>query len=368
MPAALIAAVQVVGTFGAASNQPDRKSVDVLAVLLLLAGPAALALLPRRPAVAASTVMAVTVAYIVAGYPYGPIFLSLAIALFRLVGAGHRREGWLVAGAGLTATVALQAWVGRGEPWPWWHAAGVAGWLIAMLVVADIGRVRRERIDEATKAQAEVDRRRASEERLRIAQELHDVLAHDISLINVQAGVGLHLMDDQPDKARDALVAIKQASKDALGELRSVLDLLRGDDAAPRTPTAGLGQLERVVANAVAAGLDVQVETEGSTRPLPAEVDLAALRITQEALTNVARHAQAAHARVRLRFEPDQLLVEVEDDGRGAPALSGDTAGNGITGMRERAVALGGDLDAGPGPGGGFRVTARLPIVANGSS
>jgi len=169
-------------------------------------------------------------------------------------------------------------------------------------------------------------------------------------------------MDDRPDQARDALVAIKQASRDALGELRSVLDLLRGDEAAPRVPTAGLGQLERVVANAVAAGLDVQVQTEGPTRALPAEVDLAALRIAQEALTNVARHAHAAHARVRLRYEPDQLLVEVDDDGQG-PAANGAAAraGNGISGMRERAASLGGELEAGPGPAGGFRVTARLP-------
>ena len=126
-------------------------------------------------------------------------------------------------------------------------------------------------------------------------------------------------MDEQPDKAREALVAIKQASKDALGELRSVLDLLRGtDQAAPRAPTAGLDQLDRLVANAAATGLDVRVETEGTATSLPPEVDLAALRITQEALTNVTRHAGAARALVRLCYEPDQLVVEVDDDGRGA--------------------------------------------------
>ena len=254
------------------------------------------------------------------------------------------------------------------------HFAAVAGWLVTVLVVGEIGRVRGERLAEVRKTRAEEERRRASEERLQIAQELHDVLAHNISLISVQAGVGLHLMDEQPDKAREALVAIKQASKDALGELRSVLDLLRGtDEAAPRQPTAGLDQLARVVANAAATGLDVQVETAGAARALPPEVDLAALRIAQEALTNVARHADAAHARVRLRYEPDQLVVEVEDDGRGAPAAgSNDTGrpawpertGKGITGMRERAVALGGELDAGPGSAGGFRVVARLPLAA----
>ncbi len=356
--AAFVAFVQIAGSFGAAGNQPARKGIDVLAVLLLLAGPAALALVRSKPQLLAGAVMAVVVAYIVLGYPYGPIFLSLAVALFWLIGAGHRRTGWLIAASGITTTVLLQAWIGRGDPWPLSHAVGAAGWLIAILVIADISRMRKERIVEARQTQAEADRRRASEERLRIAQELHDVLAHNISLINVQAGVGLHLMDDQPEKARDALAAIRSASKEALGELRSVLDLLRGDSAAPRAPAAGLDQLQRVVANAAATGLDVQVEMFGATRPLPADVDLAALRIAQEALTNITRHARASRAHIRLRYEPDQLLVEVDDDGQGGPP---NGAGKGITGMRERAAALGGHLDAGPRPSGGFRVTARLP-------
>ena len=365
---AFVAFLQVVGTLGAAGEQRDRRSVDALAVVLLLAGPLALALLRRRPVVLAATVMAVTGAYLVAGYPYGPVFVSVAVSLYWVMGAGRRLAGWTIAGVGFASALVLQAWVGRGPAWTAVHAAGVAGWLVVVLVVGEIGRVRAERLAEAEHARVEFDRRRAGEERLQIAQELHDVLAHNISLISVQAGVGLHLMDEQPDKARDALVAIKQASKDALGELRSVLDLLRGtDEAAPRSPTAGLDQLDRLVANAAATGLDVRVETEGAARTLPPEVDLAALRITQEALTNVTRHAGASHALVRLSYEPDQLVVEVDDDGQGAPA--GDAAatpgGNGIVGMRERAAALGGRLDAGPGPSGGFRVTARLPIGAS---
>ncbi len=361
---AFVAFLQVVGTLGAAGEQPDRRSVDALSVVLLLAGPVALALLRRRPVALAATVMAVTVAYLVAGYPYGPVFVSVAISLYWVIGAGRRLAGWSIAGVGFASALVLQAWVGRGPAWTAVHTAGVAGWLIVVLVVGEIGRVRSERVAEAERARDEVARRRASEERLQIAQELHDVLAHNISLINVQAGVGLHLMDDQPDRAREALVAIKQASKDALGELRSVLDLLRGtDEAAPRAPTAGLDQLDRLVANAAATGLDVRVETEGAARELPPEVDLAALRITQEALTNVTRHAGASRALVRFSYHPDQLVVEVDDDGRGAPAGDVSVAGgNGIVGMRERAVALGGRLDAGPGPSGGFRVTARLPI------
>ena len=361
---AVLALIQVMGSVGAGSEQPDRKAIDLVAVGLLLAGPAVLATLRRRPAVAAAVIMAVTVTYYVAGYPYGPVFASLAVALFWLVASGGRVAGWLIAAVGLVAAVGLQAAVGRGGAWPVVHFAAVVGWLVAVLVVGEIGRVRGERLAEARRAREEEERRRASEERLQIAQELHDVLAHNISLISVQAGMGLHLMDQQPEKAREALAAIKEASKDALGELRSVLDLLRGDgEAAPRSPTAGLDQLERVVANAAATGLDVRVERAGEARDLPPEVDLAALRIAQEALTNVARHAGASQARVRLTYEADQLVVEVDDDGRGAAVNgAGPGDGKGITGMRERAAALGGDLTAGPKPAGGFRVVARLPL------
>jgi signal transduction histidine kinase len=207
--------------------------------------------------------------------------------------------------------------------------------------------------------------RQASEERLRIAQELHDVLAHNISLISVQAGVGLHLIDDHPDQARAALAAIKDASKEALAELRSVLDVLRREgDAAPLVPAPRLAtDLDALVARASAAGVDVRVEVSGSERPLPPGVDRAAFRIAQEALTNVTRHAGGAAVTVLVGYGDDALTVQVDDDGPGSVANSGGS-GRGITGMRERAAALGGRLDAGPRPGGGFRVRAWLPLPA----
>jgi signal transduction histidine kinase len=207
------------------------------------------------------------------------------------------------------------------------------------------------------------------------------VLAHNISLINVQAGVALHLMEDQPEQARTALTAIKAASKDALGELRSVLDVLRQvDEGPPRSPTAGLDDLDRLVSGAAAAGIDVRVVTEGTPRALPPSVDLAAFRIVQEALTNITRHAGQAGpggrsnwqspgarpvttATISLTYGDADLTVQVDDDGRGPVSWSnGSSGGNGIPGMRERAAALGGRLDAGPKPGGGFRVSARLPV------
>ena len=213
----------------------------------------------------------------------------------------------------------------------------------------------------------EESRRRASEERLRIARELHDALGHHISLINVQAGVALHLMDERPEQARTALSAIKQASKEALTELRSVLDVLRQvDEQAPRTPTPTLARLEELISQSVAAGLDVRAETQGEVRPLPFGVDVAAYRIVQEALTNVARHAGPAAATVRIAYGERDVTVQVEDDGRGPPSHGSSGSGKGLLGMRERVATLGGELEAGPRPDGGFRVRARLPLEGAG--
>jgi signal transduction histidine kinase len=250
------------------------------------------------------------------------------------------------------------------KPWPQWtFAAGLLAWLLLMGAGAELLRSRLERRAEEAAAQAEQARRRASDERLRIAQELHDVLAHNISLINVQAGVALHLLDERPEQARPALRAIRDASKDALGELRSVLDILRVGEAAPRAPTAGLADLDALVARTRGTGLDVQVDIPEAVDGLPAGVDLAAFRIVQEALTNVVRHAGASRATVRLGRFPDELVVEVDDNGHGPSGSDG--GGRGLPGMRERARALGGSLEAGPRPGRGFRVRATLPLATD---
>ena len=240
-----------------------------------------------------------------------------------------------------------------------------------VLAAAEVAMAGRQRRQAAEQSRAEEARRRAGEERMRIARELHDVLAHNISLINVQAGVALHLMDEQPGQSRSALQAIKQASNDALGELRSVLDVLRqGDEAPPRAPASGLAHLDSLVAGAGATGLEVRTRVEGTPRPLPAGTDLAAYRIVQESLTNVTRHAGPAGATVRIAYGEKDLTVQVDDDGNGLePPLAADIPlrpGRGLVGMRERVAALGGDLTAGPRPGGGFRVLARLPLDGEG--
>jgi signal transduction histidine kinase len=236
----------------------------------------------------------------------------------------------------------------------------VAGWLAVVLAVSEVVRTRREQAaDRRRAAQDEVERRRG-EQRLGLAQELHDVLAHNISLINVQASVALHLIDEQPDQVRPALTTIKEASRDALHELRSALDLLRRGDEAPLAPAPRLADLDRLLAGVRSSGLHVRLEHDGTPPALPAAVELAAYRIVQEALTNITRHAHARHVSVRIGYA-DGVSVEVTDDGVGGAA----PAGNGITGMRERAAALGGSVETGPRAGGGFRVAAHLP---NGAS
>lgn len=355
--------VQVVGTTFAAEDQPTRETLDVLGYALLVAGPILLIARRRHPVPVLAGVLATLLLYIGLGYPYGPIFLSAIVALFTTVTEGHRVAGWLGGGAFYAGNASIQATNDRGGGFSVGDAFEDAAWVLIVLVVAEIARVRRERILEAHHARQEAERRRASDERLRIAQEVHDVVAHSISLINVQAGTALHLMDKQPEQARSALTAIKDASSQALVELRSVLDVLRQrGEGAPRAPSPGMAGLDDLIAGATAAGLTVRTSIEGEALPLPAAVDLAAYRIVQEAVTNVVRHAHARHVDVQVVYGDDDITIEVVDDGHGSEP-NGDGGGSGITGMRERAAARGGDLDAGPRPDGGFGVRARLPVA-----
>jgi signal transduction histidine kinase len=227
--------------------------------------------------------------------------------------------------------------------------------------MAELFRGHRERVTAASKTRREAELRRAGEERLRIAQELHDVVAHHISLINVQASTALHLVDRQPEQAAPALAAIKEASKEALVELRSIVGVLRqSDESAPRQPVAGLDRLDHLISRTSMAGLEVHAIVHGDPRPLPTSLDRAAFRIIQESLTNVVRHAKATAATVRIQYGEESLVLQVDDDGS---ALAGPPSeGNGIVGMRERATALGGTLTASRTPTGGLRIVANLPI------
>jgi signal transduction histidine kinase len=224
------------------------------------------------------------------------------------------------------------------------------------VAVSELVRVRREQWarDRAERAQAAA--RRADEERLRIARELHDVLAHSISVINVQAGVGLALLDSDPEQARSALTTIKEASREALGEVRQVLATLRAPGDAPRAPVPGLDRLPELVEQAAAAGLAVEVR--GAPPKLPPGIDLAAFRIVQEALTNVRKHSGARRAELRFALHDGRVDIRIADDGQGSSGSDGgvDRPHYGLPAMRERATSIGATVDWSSPPGGGWEV------------
>jgi signal transduction histidine kinase len=357
--AAGLAAFGVYGTIGAAGNQPASRPPGVLAWGLLLAASAAVAFRRRHPLAVLAVTATATAVWLATRHPYGPVFLPLCVAVYTAAASAHRRRfPALVAWVGglLVALVALgmaDGGQGLGDR----VADQLPQLLLAFVVLLGVplwvGRaagVRRER-------GVEEGRRRADEERLRVARELHDVVSHSIAMINFRAGVALHVIDRRPEEAKAALEAIRQGSTGAMQELRAALGVLRDPGGSPRAPGPGLAQLGELVAGVAGAGRAVEVVVEGDPAELPPAADLAAYRVVQESLTNVVRHAGPAAATVRVAYQPGRVVVEVSDDGPG-PAAG---PGSGITGMRERVAAAGGELDAGPRPGGGFNVTARLP-------
>jgi signal transduction histidine kinase len=221
-----------------------------------------------------------------------------------------------------------------------------------------------ERADAERVRGEDAARRAAAEERVRIARELHDVIAHSMSVIAVQAGTGRFVIDDSPEVAKDALASIEATSRGALEEMRRLLSVLRadGDDVAELTPAPGLADVASLVDD-TAAVVPVELCIAGEPRPLPPGVDQCAYRIIQEALTNVRKHASARRAAVTISYLPEMLDLEIVDDGRGVAATASVADGHGLVGMRERASLYGGALEVGPRQGGGFRVHASLPLV-----
>jgi signal transduction histidine kinase len=354
--------------FAAHGQEGERAALDPFARVLLLVAGALLLWRKRYPVAVVYGTAGAVMLYLGAGYPYGPVFLTVALACFSAIVAGHRWAAWAAMGTLWAGHVLVAHWLYRWLPpsgdsaASWGEELVVATWVVAIAAVSELFRVRREQWVRERVERAEAARRRADAERLRIAQELHDVLAHSISVINVQAGVGLALLDSDPEQARTALTTIKAKSKEALGEVRQVLDTLRAPGDAPRAPAPGLDRLPELVEQAASAGLTVDVE--GEPPRLAPGTDLAAFRIVQEALTNVVLHSGSRHARVRLAHGADVLRLRVDDDGPATGADAGGS-GNGLAGMRERAAALGGTIEAGPRPDGGFRVLAVLPLTAS---
>ena len=299
--------------------------------------------------------------YLAAGAMFPPVFVAPALAIYAMAMALPLRR-WLPLTALLVPMIAARYW---SEPYlglldPALYASIMFG--IALAVVpALIALLRRSR-REGERVAREQDRRRyAYEERMRIARDVHDVVGHSLSVITMQAGVALHVLDRRPDQVAASLEAIRNTSREALAELRTTLEVFRDPESGePRAPLPGLARLDDLIGALRQAGRTVEVVYEGDATPLPAAVDQAAFRIVQEALTNVVRHAESATAVVRVTREPARLRVEVSDDG---PVTTLPAAGNGIRGMGERARAVGGTLEVRVRPGGGLVVRAVLPVV-----
>jgi signal transduction histidine kinase len=342
----------------------------VAAYLLVAAHTLPIAVRRRYPLPTLAWALATGLAFTALGLNLVALSLTILIYLYTVAARCPRR----VSLAGLAATVAVLVLVWLANP----GAVGDGGTVVldglimaAAWWLGDGTRRRQEAIAAAQERAAELEaareelaRRAVTEERLRIARELHDVVAHSMSIIAVQSGVGAHLLDSRPEEARKALAAVEATSRQALVEMRRLLGVLR-QEAEPRgslAPAPGLGEVEALAAEVARAGVRVEVRIEGTPAALPAGLDLSAYRIVQEALTNVVRHAGPATARVAVRYAPDRVALEVADDGRGGDPAGQGRGGHGIAGMRERAALYGGTLEAGPLPGGGFRVAASLPL------
>jgi signal transduction histidine kinase len=334
---------------------------DWLFVLLLI-----LATVPyawrRRWPTAAFLISMVSIAVLwLLGYNAGALPLVLIFGGYFVAVARPVREQVLCSAVAL-GSFALLWWAG-GAPY---GARDALVSVLALAITVGLGRAGRLRVDLANaraEAAEEAARRRSSEERLRIARELHDIIGHSLGTIAVQAGVGRHLMETEPEKAGDALDSIAKISRESLDEVRSVVAALR-DDEPPYHPALGLADLPELVETIRATGLAVELTLPDDLEAIPRQTGTAVYRITREALTNIVRHAHASKASVQVDHHNGRVEVAVHDDGAGADNAHGPDSGpgHGIAGMRERAEALGGSLSAGPSTDGGFRVIASLPV------
>jgi signal transduction histidine kinase len=342
------------------SGQHPVTNLDPLGYALLVAG--GLALVPRRWAPV--TVLAVTglcaLGYQAIGFDV-PVVAYL-FAVYAAVRAGHRVVT-AAASVLMLATLPLAAIASglhdTGEAFAQARGALEIAWLVAAGAAGEALRQAERRADEAERTREETARRRANEERLHIARELHDSLTHQISVIKVQAEVAVHLTQKRGEQVPEALLAIREAGREAARELRATLEALRDDD---KNPPHGLDHVPELVRRARTAGLDAKLTIEGHRNGVPAAVDRTAYRIVQESLTNIARHAAAATASVRIDYRPDALVIRVDDDGTATSDLA-PVPGVGLLGMGERVTALGGHLRAAPRGEGGFTVQAELPVV-----
>lgn len=379
--ALVIAALQVQGVWIRGPGPSERAITDLggLGVVLLVAPALVLVARRRWPASVFLVTALCSIVYFALGFSDGPGWLALFIALYTLTVYGDGRRSVRLAGAGIAIlTIAWLISARNIEP------RAAIGWVFfrigASVMSATLGESARARRDIATKAVAlaelalqsreEEARARVAQERVRIAREVHDTVAHALAIVNVQAGVTAHVLDQRPERARETLLGIEQTSSRALQEMRTILGVLRADDDT-RSPLPGLAQVDELLQRAREAGLDIKFEeTAPAAGEIPSAVATAAYRIMQESITNIIRHAGPTRVTVDVRYGRDDLEISVADEGpRAAHAplsrerADGGPPGRGIRGMSERCELLGGQCEAGPLPGGGFGVRARLPLA-----
>jgi signal transduction histidine kinase len=382
--ALFVTVMQVQGVLVRGAEPGERPLTDLadLGLFLLVATGLVLVVRRRWPVAVFVTTALGSIVYFTLEFPDGPGWLALFVALYTLTAHGDGRRSVVIAGVGI-AVLAVAWLVAARDIEP----QAAIGWVFfrigASVMSAALGesvRTRRviaaeavERAERAERTREEEARARVDAERLRIAREVHDTVAHSIAIINVQAGVTAHILDRKPERAAETLRAIEDTSSRALQEMRSILGVLR-DSHDGRAPMPGLDRIDDLAARARDAGLDVAVDARPPSQPLPRAVDSAAYRIVQESITNVIRHVGPTRVTLSLSHDVDGLEVRVVDEGsRQTTARETDSAvgtptpGRGILGMRERCQLLGGELTAGPRPGGGFDVTARLPLAPVGS-
>ncbi|MET3635565.1 histidine kinase [Curtobacterium oceanosedimentum] len=397
------------------SSVVDAAVPGPLAIALLVAGVVVLPWRWRWPTAVLLVTLATTIGYALLVSPRGPFVAALSMAAVNAWLRGRRTAAGVALGLAVAVLPTADAVLARTPDRNLDAVFLAVAWAAVTLSVAELVRVRLERVAERRRRRAAAEQERARDERVRIARELHDSVAHSMSLINLQAGVALHLGAELPEQTRSSLADIRDTSREALVELRTILGVLRSVDrpgalgadgsdepdglnaldgprrvrldsaplgrgaldsesspgSADRHPVPGLDRLEDLVVRARAAGVDVSADVDGDRALLDRTTDRTAFRIVQESVTNVMKHAPEHRTRIAVRVDPDVLELSVEDSPspahdasveRTSPLLG--PSGNGIIGMRERAAAVGGTLSAGPTPDGGWRVAARLPNTA----
>ena len=357
----------------AAHLEQEAKAPDALGFALVFVIGLPMLFARRAPVSALFLSIVLLYGYYLTGYAAVGLILPLAPAFFTVAEAGRARLGAVVGGVALVLSITYRLLGGERDQEPGviigYDGALSLALLAAVLALGDAVRSRRgwqaeldQRLLLAAHEREAEAQRRVADERLRIARDVHDLLGHAVAVVTLHAAVAAESLDDDPEAARRSLHTIRAVSRDVLHDLGDTVGLLRGD-AAPVEPAAGLTDVADLVAATASTGLDVRLEVRGEPRPLPAAVGATVHRLVQEALTNVLRHACARSATVVLEHRPGELTVSVTDDGTGAAGP--DPAGHGLRGMRERVALLGGQLSAGNRDGGGFAVTAVVPLAAD---